>query len=58
VLRGLKIGMADKITLGGIGYALAGLTLFVTIMGAMVVWEYTSGRVHLDGAATAVVPIR
>ncbi|HWM84040.1 MAG TPA: hypothetical protein VNQ56_18425 [Pseudolabrys sp.] len=50
--------MADKITLGGIGYALAGLTLFVTIMGAVVVWDYTSGRVDLEGPATAVVPIR
>lgn len=58
MLRGLKIDMADKITLGGIGYALAGLTLFVTIMGAMVVWDYTSGRVDLEGPATAVVPIR
>jgi hypothetical protein len=41
--------MAERITLGGIGYFMAALTLVVAVMGTVVVLDYTSGRVHLDG---------
>ena len=37
-----KARMTDKITLGGIGYLLAGITVFVTVMGAMV-----AGKRHM-----------
>lgn len=59
VLKGVKVGLAHRITLGGIGYVLAGITVFVTIMGVMVVSDYTSGRSHLDGVtATVPAPLR
>jgi len=50
--------MTDKITLGGIGYLLAGITVFVTLMGAMVVMDYTSGRMDLDGTMKAATTLR
>ena len=56
MLKGVKVGLAHRITLGGIGYVLAGITVFVTIMGVMVVSDYTSGRSHLDSATSTVSP--
>jgi len=56
-MRGFKVGLASRITLGGIGYLLAGITLFVTIMGMMVVSDYTSGRSRLDNVTTSA-PLR
>ncbi|MBN9050033.1 MAG: hypothetical protein J0H78_11260 [Rhizobiales bacterium] len=50
--------MTDKITLGGIGYLLAGVTVFVTLMGAMVVMDYTSGRMDLDGTMKSATTLR
>ena len=57
VLR-TKATMTDKITLGGIGYLLAGVTVFVTLMGAMVVMDYTSGRMDLDGTMKSATTLR
>jgi hypothetical protein len=51
-------GMADKITLGGIGYFLAALTLLVAVMGTMVVLDYTSGRLNLDGTLKTTAEVR
>ncbi len=53
-----KARMTDKITLGGIGYLLAGITVFVTVMGAMVVMDYTSGRMDLDGTMKSATTLR
>ncbi len=50
--------MADKITLGGIGYFLAALTLLVAVMGTMVVLDYTSGRLNLDGTLKTTAEVR
>jgi hypothetical protein len=57
-MKSLKSVMTDKITLGGIGYFLAGVTLLVAIMGALVVMDYTSGRQILDGTLTTTAPAR
>ncbi len=58
MLKAWTYGMADRITLGGIGYFLAGITLLVTITGTMVVLDYTSGRLNLDGTMKINSPIR
>jgi hypothetical protein len=50
--------MTEKITLGGIGYFLAALTLAVAVMGTMVVLDYTSGRMNLDNNLRMSAPVR
>lgn len=55
-----ELTMADRTTLGTIGYLLTGVTLAVCLTGALVVTNHTSGRWSFDGvvstSAKAAVP--
>lgn len=46
--------MADKTALGTIGLMLCAATFFVMTVGAMVVNDHLSGRLHLDDTVRVV----
>jgi hypothetical protein len=47
-----ELTMADRATLGKIGYILGGMTMAVVMVGALVVGNHVSGRWSLDGVVT------
>lgn len=44
--------MADRTTLGNIGYMLTGVTMAVVLAGALVVTNHSTGRWTFDGVVT------
>jgi hypothetical protein len=49
--------MADRSALGKIGLLLGAATLFVMMIGTVVVSDHLSGRLHIDDGLTAVLPV-
>jgi len=47
--------MADKSSLGIMGFLLGGITLAVTLIAFVVVRDHVDGRLHLDSAAPQLV---
>ena len=50
--------MADRSALGMIGLLLGAATIFVMMIGTVVVSDHLSGRLHIDdGLGAAVLPV-